>query len=220
MRQSLEQAAYRAALARLDAMGLLYPCAASRQDIAAAVARREEGGRVWPRDPDGAPLYPDVDRNRSRRERQRRIRAGEPHAWRLDVAAATARVGRGLTWTELGAGPLGQTGEIEARPQIWGDVILSRSDAPASYHLSVTVDDAIQGVTEVVRGRDLFHATAIHRLLQALLSLPAPLYRHHSLIVGDDGRKLSKSRKDTGLRELRESGMSAEEVREMALEGL
>jgi len=219
-RQSEHFADYAEALEKLKRMGVVYPAFMSRGQIRDYIAESETPARRWPRDPDGAPLYPDVDRYLSRRERQRRIRAGEPHAWRLDVAAATARVGRPLSWTELGAGPLGQTGEIEARPRIWGDVILSRSDAPASYHLSVTVDDAIQGVSEVVRGQDLFHATAIHRLLQALLSLPAPLYRHHSLIVGDDGRKLSKSRKDTGLRELRESGVSADEVREMALEGL
>lgn len=219
-RQSEHFADYAEALDRLKRMDVVYPGFMSRGQIRDHIAESETPARRWPRDPDGAPLYPDVDRQLSRRERQKRIKAGEPHAWRLDVVAALRKAGTALRWSERGAGPLGQTGEIEARPQIWGDVILSRSDAPASYHLSVTVDDAIQGVTEVVRGQDLFHATAIHRLLQALLGLPAPAYRHHSLIVGEDGRKLSKSRKDTGLRALRESGVSAQEVREMALDGL
>ncbi len=219
-RQSEHFADYAEALDRLKRMEVVYPGFMSRGQIRDHIAESETPARRWPRDPDGAPLYPDADRQLSRRERQKRIKVGEPHAWRLDVAAALRRVGGPLRWSELGAGPLGQTGSIEAKPQVWGDVILSRSDAPASYHLSVTVDDPLQGVTQVVRGQDLFHATAIHRLLQALLGLPEPAYRHHSLIVGEDGRKLSKSRKDTGLRALRESGVSAEEVRDMALDGL
>ncbi len=219
-RQSQHFSDYAEALERLKAMGIVYPAFMSRGQIRDHIAESETPSRRWPRDPDGAPLYPDADRQLTRRERQRRIRAGLPHNWRLDVAAALDLAGGGLAWTELGAGPLGQTGEIVARPEVWGDVVLSRSDAPASYHLSVTVDDAIQGVTDVVRGQDLFQATAIHRLLQALLGLPSPTYRHHSLIVGDDGRKLSKSRKDTGLRSLREAGVSPEAVRDLALEGL
>jgi glutamyl-Q tRNA(Asp) synthetase len=219
-RQSEHFADYAAALERLKAMGVVYPAFMSRGRIRDFIAESETPTRRWPRDPDGAPLYPDADRFLSRRERSRRIAAGEPYAWRLDVDAALAKVPRTLSWQEQGVGPMEETGPVAARPEIWGDVILSRSDAPASYHLSVTVDDAIQGVTDVVRGQDLFHATAIHRLLQALLGLPEPRYRHHRLIVGDDGRKLAKSRRDTGLRALRESGVSAEEVREMALEGV
>ena len=219
-RQSEHFADYAAALERLTTMGVVYPSFMSRGQIRDHIAERETPARRLPRDPDGAPLYPDVDRGLTRRERKKRIASGAPHAWRLDVAAGIAKAGEKLAWTELGAGPLGETGLVAARPEIWGDVILSRSDAPASYHLAVTVDDAIQGVTDVVRGQDLFHATAIHCLLQAVLGLPVPRYRHHSLIVGEDGRKLAKSRRDTGLRALRESGMSAEEVRALAIEGL
>jgi glutamyl-Q tRNA(Asp) synthetase len=219
-RQSGHFADYAAALDRLKAMGVVYPAFMSRGQIRDHIAESETPARRWPRDPDGAPLYPDADRSLSRRERSKRIKAGAPHAWRLDVDAALARAPGGLTWREDGVGPMGETGLVPARPEIWGDVILSRSDAPASYHLSVTVDDAIQGVTDVVRGQDLFHATAIHRLLQALLGLPEPRYRHHRLIVGEDGRKLAKSRRDTGLRALRESGLSAEDVRDMALDGV
>ena len=219
-RQSEHFADYAAALERLKQMGVVYPAFMSRSQIRDYIAESETPTRRWPRDPDGAPLYPDADRARSRRERSRRIAAGDPYAWRLDVDAALAKAPGGLTWTEFGVGPMEQTGTVSARPEIWGDVILSRSDAPASYHLSVTVDDAIQGVTDVVRGQDLFHATAIHRLLQVLLGLPEPHYRHHRLIVGDDGRKLAKSRRDTGLRALRDSGVSVEEVRRMALDGL
>ena len=142
--------------------------------------------------------------------------APAPHSWRLDMGAARARIARPLSWAEEGAGSEGETGKVAARPQDWGDVVLARSDTPASYHLAVVVDDALQGVTHVVRGRDLFNATAVHRLLQELLGLPAPVYRHHALIADADGRKLSKSRRDTGIRARREAGVSPDEVREMA----
>ncbi len=208
---------YRAALARLDAMGLIYPSFESRAEIAALVAEREaQDGKAWPRDPDGAPLYPGDAKSLSPAERARRIGAGEPYALRLDVAAALARTGP-LTWCETGQGPAGETGVIaagpSANPAIWGDVVLARKDSPASYHLAVTVDDAAQGVTDVVRGQDLFHATSVHRLLQALLGLPEPRYRHHRLILDADGRKLSKSTKATGLRELRAQGLTLAEIR-------
>ena len=147
-------------------------------------------------------------------ERQRRLQAGEPYALRLDMAAALERAGP-LTWTESGAGPDGETGTIAADPAAWGDVVLARKDAPASYHLAVTVDDAAQRVTDVVRGHDLFHATGVHRLLQALLGLPAPRYHHHRLILDADGRKLSKSTRATGLRELRAQGARAVDIRRM-----
>jgi glutamyl-Q tRNA(Asp) synthetase len=185
--------------------------------------RRSEAGdhgKSWPRDPDGAPLYPGVERDMSRREQTKRIKAGDKHSWRLNVDAALALAPKVLTWTELGAGPKGESGRVAARPQIWGDVVLSRSDAPSSYHLAVTVDDASQGVTNIVRGQDLFQATAVHRLLQALLGLPEPVYHHHPLVLGADGRKLSKSEQHSGLRELREEGVSAQDVRERAMAGL
>lgn len=219
-RQSEHFADYAAALARLDAMGLVYPAFMSRGEVRDLIAARDDVRKPWPRDPDGAPLYPDADRRMSKRQRAKRLAQGGPHALRLDIGKALAALKEPLSWQEDGAGPLGETGRVAAHPARWGDVIIARSDVPTSYHLAVTVDDALQGVTTVVRGRDLFHATAVHRLLQALLSLPAPRYRHHSLMAGADGRKLSKSRGDTGLRALRESGVSAEEVRRIALDGI
>jgi glutamyl-Q tRNA(Asp) synthetase len=137
---------------------------------------------------------------------------GTPYALRLDMAAALSCTGP-LSWTETGEGPSGETGTVVADPAAWGDVILARKDAPASYHLAVVVDDAAQGVTDVVRGRDLFHATSVHRLLQTLLGLPAPRYRHHRLMLDRTGRKLSKSTAATGLRELRAAGASAAGIR-------
>jgi glutamyl-Q tRNA(Asp) synthetase len=131
------------------------------------------------------------------------------------MAAALARSGS-LTWEETGAGTAGETGSIAAPPAVWGDVVLARKETPTSYHLAVAVDDAAQGVTEVVRGRDLFHATSVHRLLQALLGWPAPRYHHHRLILDADGNKLSKSTFATGLRELRARGASAADIRKLA----
>jgi glutamyl-Q tRNA(Asp) synthetase len=150
-----------------------------------------------------------------RAERARRIAAGEPYALRLDMQAALARAGP-LTWTESGAGPEGETGIVPADPARWGDVILARKDVPGSYHLSVVADDALQGVTDVVRGHDLFHATSMHRLLQAVLGLPQPRYHHHRLLLDADGRKLSKSTRSTGLRELRAQGLTASDIRRLA----
>jgi glutamyl-Q tRNA(Asp) synthetase len=120
-----------------------------------------------------------------------------------------------LRWTERGAGPRGETGENAAAPEAWGDVIVGRKDTPTSYHLSVAVDDALQGVTNVVRGQDLFWSTSVHRLLQALLGYPAPVYHHHRLVLDADGRKLSKSTRATGLRELRAQGMTPADVRSL-----
>ena len=201
-------------LARLEAMGLVYPSFESRADIARLVAAKEAIA-PWPRDPDGAPLYPGDAKNMSVPDRKRRIDAGAPYALRLDMPAALARAGK-LTWTETGAGPNGETGAIAADPAAWGDVILARKETPTSYHLAVIVDDAAQNITDVVRGRDLFHATAVHRLLQALLGLPQPRYHHHRLILDADGSKLSKSSQSTGLRELRARGVSPADIRRLA----
>lgn len=209
-RQSEHYTDYRAALSRLEAMGLVYASFESRAEIAALVAQHEP----WPRDPDGAPLYPGDAKTISSAERTRRMKSGEPYALRLDMAAALLRTGQ-LTWTESGAGPGGETGIVMADPAAWGDVVLARKDAPASYHLAVTVDDAAQGITKVVRGRDLFHTTDVHRLLQALLGLPAPRYHHHRLILDADGRKLAKSTQSTGLRELRSQGIKVANIRHL-----
>jgi glutamyl-Q tRNA(Asp) synthetase len=213
-RQSEHYDDYGAALARLQAMGLIYPSFESRADIARLVAAKEAIS-PWPRDPDGAPLYPGDANNISERDRKRRIDAGEPYALRLDMQAALARAGK-LTWAETGVGPNGETGAIAADPAMWGDVILARKETPTSYHLAVVVDDAAQEVTEVVRGHDLFHATAVHRLLQALLGLRQPRYHHHRLVLDTDGHKLSKSTQSTGLRELRARGASPDRIRRLA----
>ena len=213
-RQSEHFAAYADALGRLEAMGLIYASFESRAEIARLVAERERVG-PWRRDPDGAPFYPGEGKLVPPGERRRRQEAGEPFALRLDMAAALAR-SRGespLTWTERGAGPAGETGTITADPAPWGDVILGRKDVPTSYHLAAVVDDASQGVTHVVRGADLFHATSLHRLLQRLLGLPSPVYHHHWLVLDADGRKLSKSSHATGLRELRVAGAAPADIR-------
>jgi glutamyl-Q tRNA(Asp) synthetase len=212
-RQSEQFDDYRTALAKLEAQGLIYPSFESRSEIAALVAARDRQGH-WPRDPDGVPLYPGDARQLPAAERERRRRAGEPYALRLALDAAIARAGV-LTWTETGSGPQGQTGIVEAAPQMWGDVVLARKEVPASYHLAVAIDDARQCVTDVVRGQDLFWATGIHRLLQALLGLPQPVYHHHKLILDADGRKLSKSTQATSLRELRAAGATPADVRRM-----
>jgi glutamyl-Q tRNA(Asp) synthetase len=210
-RQSAHLEGYRAALARLD--GLVYPSFESRGEIARLVAERERDG-AWPRDPDGAPLYPGDARSLSDAQRRRRIDAGEPYALRLDMAAAITRAGP-LTWIETGAGPAGETGVVTAAPRRWGDVVLARKETPTSYHLAVVIDDALQGVTQVVRGQDLFRSTDVHRLLQALLDLPAPQYHHHRLILGADGQKLSKSTRATALRALRAGGAEPSDIRKL-----
>ncbi len=212
-RQSEHFADYRAAVAKLEAAGLLYPSFESRSEIAAMVADRERAGS-WPRDPDGVPLYPGSARTMPPDERARLRRAGKPFALRLDTEVATARIGP-LTWAEKGTGPQHQAGRVIAEPRRWGDVVLARKELPTSYHLAVVVDDALQGVTDVVRGQDLFWATGVHRLLQALLALPEPAYHHHRLILDDEGRKLSKATQATSLRQLRAGGTSAAEIRRM-----
>jgi glutamyl-Q tRNA(Asp) synthetase len=212
-RQSEHFEDYRAALARLDALGLIYPSFESRSEIARLVAEREKSG-PWPRDPDGAPLYPGTARSLSRSERARRVQSGAPYALRLDVTAASART-EPLTWSESGAGPGGETGSVAAAPERWGDAVLARKETPTSYHLSVVLDDAGQGVTHVVRGCDLFWATSLHRLLQSLLRLEAPSYHHHHLILDEDGGKLSKSTQATALRAWRLAGAGPADIRKM-----
>jgi glutamyl-Q tRNA(Asp) synthetase len=198
---------YRAALARLEAQGLIYASFESRAEIARMVAER---GADWPRDPDGAPLYPGSALSLADAEREKRMQSGEPFALRLDMARAVTRAGR-LSFIETDAA--GTPTTIAADPTRWGDVVLARKEVPTSYHLAVVVDDALQGVTHVVRGQDLFAATAVHALLQHLLGLPAPSYHHHRLILNAEGRKLSKSTRATALRALRAAGLSAADIR-------
>ncbi|MBN9071077.1 MAG: tRNA glutamyl-Q(34) synthetase GluQRS [Rhizobiales bacterium] len=214
-RQSEHLAEYEDVLKKLVREELVYPAFMSRGDIRDHIAQAGERAGNWPRDPDGVPLYPPVDRRLSNRERRRRIEAGAPFAWRLDVEAALARVARPLAWTEFADERLAAASPVEARPQDWGDVVIARKDVPTSYHLAVVLDDALQDVTHVVRGRDLFHATSVQRLLQALLGLPEPAYHHHRLVEGPDGRKLSKSARDAGLSALRAAGRTPDQIARM-----
>jgi glutamyl-Q tRNA(Asp) synthetase len=210
-RQSEHFEEYRAALDDLRRRGLVYPAFLSRSAIKALTAVDP----AWPADPDGAPHYPLTERALSAHERDARIAAGEDFALRLFMDRAMEAATQPLQWAESGRGPDGETGDVPARPRQWGDVILGRKDTPASYHLACVLDDALQGVTHVVRGTDLFHATSVHRLLQVLLGLPAPQYHHHRLVLGSDGRKLSKSRADTALGSLREGGATPADIRAM-----
>lgn len=211
-RQSEHFAFYQEALRRLQDMGIVYPSFMTRGEVKARVTDHETGGARWPRDPDGSPLYPPDDRRRSDDERRKLIGSGIRHAWRLDMDKALQLAGTPLFWQESGEGSLQK---IAADPSLWGDVVLSRSDAPSSYHLSVVVDDALQDITHVVRGRDLYEATAIHRLLQVLLGLAEPVYHHHHLILGADGRKLSKSEGSTGIAVLRHEGLLPADIRRL-----
>lgn len=214
-RQSEHLPEYARLLDRLIADDLVYPAFMSRGEVRAWIAEREILGESWPRDPDGAPHYPAADKALGLRERRRRIAAGEPFAWRLDTDRAFNGLGKDLTWTEFGDAKMDAARQETAWPQRWGDVMLARKDVPTSYHLSVVADDALQDVSHVVRGMDLFAATAIHRLLQELLGLPQPAYFHHALILGPDGRKLSKSFRDTGLGALRAAGNTPDDIRRM-----
>jgi len=196
------------ALALLDAQGLLYRSNETRAAFAKRVALYEKQGRRWPRDPDGAPLYPGPTEAKITEPK-----AG-PFALRLRMAQAAQHAGP-LTWQEHGSGPQGETGEMTAQPLAWGDVVLARKETPTSYHLAVTLDDARQGVTHVARGQDLFWSTSVHRLLQTLLGLPVPIYTHHRLVRDAAGAKLAKSTKSTALRELRAALMTPDNIREM-----
>jgi glutamyl-Q tRNA(Asp) synthetase len=195
---------YRAVLDRLRARGLLYPCFCSRADIAREIAASASAPHQGP---DG-PLYPGTCRTLSHGERAERMAAGRPFAWRLDIARAIADAGA-LSFIADGVAHA-------ASPEIFGDVVLGRKDVPASYHLCVTHDDALQGVTLVTRAEDLRPATHLHRLLQALMAWPVPRWRHHALLVGPDGRRYAKRDRGVTLRDLRAAGRSAAEVRAMA----
>lgn len=208
--QSRRMDAYRPAAHRLEDLGVLYPCFATRSEIDAAA-------RDGASDPDGAPLYPGLWKGRSEAEVARRKAAGVPSALRIDMAAAlrtAAKLGAApLIFVELDADGTPQT--VEAHPERWGDAVIVRKDVATSYHLAVTIDDAWQGVTHVTRGRDLYAATDLHRLLQVLLGLPEPVYHHHRLIVDDTGRKLAKSARDTSLKSLREAGATPADIRRL-----
>jgi glutamyl-Q tRNA(Asp) synthetase len=189
VRQSQRLPLYAAALDRLKAAGLVYPCFCTRADIARSASA--------PHGPDG-PLYPGTCRGWAQPDLSR------PHAWRLDVAKAMIATGS-LSWSDHGR-------EVEARPELLGDVVLARKDAPVSYHLAVTVDDADQGMTDVIRGRDLILSTHVHRLLQALLDSAVPRYHHHALLIGPDGERLAKRHGALSLSDLRAQGVDPKSI--------
>lgn len=198
-RQSQHFEDYAAALGRLEAEGLLYASYETRAELARLITGR---------DPEGGPRYA-RDEGLSPEDAATRETEGGPYALRLDMQNALARISTPLFWNESGEA-------IEARPERWGDVVLGRKETPASYHLAVVLDDALQGITHVLRGKDLYEATAVHRVLQELLGLPAPVYRHHRLLLDEHGKKLSKRDRSTTLRDLRAAGSTAADVRKAA----
>ncbi|HEX5281429.1 MAG TPA: tRNA glutamyl-Q(34) synthetase GluQRS [Micropepsaceae bacterium] len=212
-RQSQHSEDYTAAIERLETEGLVYPCFCTRNEIAAEIARATAAPHA---DELVAARYPGICRSLSRAERAARIANGNAYALRLDCTKALASIGtQKLAFEEMGSGPEGEEGHLRADPERIGDIVLARKELPTSYHLAVVVDDALQGVTLVTRGQDLFAATHIQRLLQVLLSLPAPQYLHHRLILNQEGKKFSKRDGAVTLRALRNSGVSPEEIRRM-----
>jgi glutamyl-Q tRNA(Asp) synthetase len=211
-RQSEHIAEYRVALDDLARRGLVYPCFCSRGDIAKRCAANGCGpGFDWPRDPDNALVYPGTCRQLAEGERAARIAAGARQSWRLDMEKAIKEIAGPLTFLEFREGDKSRI--VTAEPSVWGDAMIGRRDAPTSYHLACVLDDHAQGVTDVVRGVDLEAATSLHRLLQALLGLCTPSYRHHRLVLDEQGRKLSKSKSSASLRDLRKQGVSARQIR-------
>ncbi|MEG3618151.1 tRNA glutamyl-Q(34) synthetase GluQRS [Magnetovibrio sp. PR-2] len=202
-RQSDHMDDYKTALDQLDGQGLLYPCFCTRKDIQGEINAAFGAPHLAPTGPDG-PIYPGTCRHLSTSQRREKIEAGAPFALRLDMQNALK--GRALTWTDQ------DQGEIRATPEIFGDVVLARKDTPTSYHLSVTVDDDLQGITHVVRGEDLFSATHIHRLLQDLLDLHTPVFQHHGLLKAADGRRLAKRDRAETLKSMRENGLTSDQV--------
>jgi glutamyl-Q tRNA(Asp) synthetase len=202
-RQSEHMAEYAAAIETLKARGLVYPCFCTRAEIRAEIAR----AGAAPHGSEG-PLYPGTCRHLSETERARRAESGTPYALRLDVAQALQKTGP-LAWNDR------ERGTVAANPALHGDVVLARKETPTSYHLSVTLDDHLQGVTLVTRGTDLFDATHIHRLLQALLGLDTPEYHHHALVTGPAGERLAKRAGAPTLLSLKEAGHTPEDVRAM-----
>ena len=203
-RQSEHFTDYRDALGTLGQLGLLYPCFCTRSEILREIENATSAPHNPVSGPDG-PIYPGTCRHLSETDQKRRMGDGEPHALRLRVSTALEGVGA-LTWHDE------THGEIKATPEIFGDVVLARKDTLASYHLACTWDDALQGITLVTRGEDVFPSTHVHRLLQALLKLPTPRYRHHRLLTGPDGKKFSKRDQSLTLKSLRDSGRTREDV--------
>lgn len=203
-KQSEHFSVYQNALEKLISFGLVYPTRMSRGEVKAIITANSDN---WPLDPDGTPLYPTNERYLQLfLDAQNK---NDQFAWRLNMDLAMKKYGQDLYWLEINKNT---TKPIKAHPEIWGDVMIARKDIHTSYHLSVVVDDALQDITHVVRGKDLFEATSIHCLLQKILDYPTPIYHHHDLIYNSDGNKLSKSNHDTSLRSLREKGLSVEDI--------
>jgi glutamyl-Q tRNA(Asp) synthetase len=211
LRQSERFDAYRAALDRLQAQGLLYRCFCTRAEIAAEIARAVEAPHNMISGPEG-PTYPGTCRHLNRQQRDERMRSEAPYALRLDARKAAETVGA-LTFEEHGAGSNGEHGTILVDSLLFGDVVLARKETPAAYHLAAVVDDAFQDVTLVTRGNDLFTATHIQRVLQALLELPAPSYAHHKLILDESGKKFSKRDSAATLHDLRAQGVTPDQIK-------
>lgn len=213
-RQSEHFQDYAAAIERLAARNLLYSCFCTRGDI-----QKAAGGKAdWPRDPDGSLLYPGTCKPLSPAERRERLADSQRPAQRIDMDQAIRAAAKPLSWREhpiAGNGAIEGNGElVPAQPELWGDAVLSRKDIPASYHIAVVVDDALAGISDVVRGKDLFMATGLHRMLQELLLLPEPDYHHHDLVLDSGGQKLSKSRDAKSLRAMRQEGLSPAAIHE------
>lgn len=211
-RQSENFESYQQALDQLQIKKLLYPTSRSRREIRELIAAKEAEGSNWPFDPDGSPHYPGKERNLSGAEWQAIMKTKKPYALRLSMNKAVEITGNDLLWYEFDGN---DRSAVRADPAKWGDVVLARKDSPASYHLSSVVDDAAQRITHVVRGKDLFQATSVHRVLQELLGLPSPVYLHHKLVLDKNGNKLAKSIRSTGLRHLREAGHTPLEIKIM-----
>ena len=214
IRQSDRFEIYKDTLSRLRDDGLLYPAFMSRKQQERWIASRHDKHEMWPTDPDGAPHYPPEDKHLSADAIKERIANGIPFAERLNMPKTILKMGKEMNWKEFDARKIETSKPVSGYLESWGDVVLRRKDTPTSYHLACVVDDALQGITHVVRGMDLYHSTSVHRLLQQLFGLPEPLYHHHSLIQSEGGLKLSKSRKDTALRDLRHQEISAQDIHE------
>ncbi|MEH3118156.1 MAG: tRNA glutamyl-Q(34) synthetase GluQRS [Methylorubrum populi] len=213
-RQSEHFSDYAAARDRLAESGLIYPCFCSRGKIAAEAAAREARGEAVPRDPDGAPLYPGTCRHLPPAEARALRERGAPHTWRLDMPDALRTLAEPLMIRRFSPDD-GAAETVAADPGRWGDAVIVRRDVPTSYHLAVVCDDAVQGITHIVRGQDLEAATDLHAVLRSLLGLPAPAYHHHALIRTESGEKLAKSKGSEALADLRARGVTAADVRAM-----
>lgn len=208
-RQSEHFGAYQTALDELVKLGLVYPSFLSRGEVREKIKAANSGGQKWPHDPDGTPLYPTDERSLPSLKVRRLMDENVPYSWRLNMDLALKHYGENLYWQEFDGNI---THKVKAHPELWGDVILARKDIPTSYHLAVVVDDAVQNITHIVRGKDLFQATSVHCLLQKIFGFNTPLYYHHPLVLNEDGQKLSKTNNDTSLHYLREQGLTADDI--------